>query len=269
VADSASGGLRLAAEADDHHIEGMTSVAAPRPETAEVVTAVTSLTLTNFRGYAAARLEGDLRPAVLTGPNGAGKTNLLEAISFLAPGRGLRRARLTEIDRRVPGAGTTASVGPWSVAAVVSGAAGAVRIGTGRDGSSEASERRLLRIDGAPCRSQGALAEHLGLVWLTPQMDRLFLEGASGRRRFLDRLVYGFESGHAARLSTYERALRERARVLREGPNDAAWLQALEESMGENGIAVALSRRKVLSQLNGSVLRQRAPSRGQDWRCQA
>jgi len=211
--------------------------------------AVTSLTLTDFRGYAMARIAADARPVVLTGPNGAGKTNFLEAISFLAPGRGLRRARLTEIDRRAPGGGAPLG-GAWVVAAKVAGAHGEARIGTGRDTTSDSGERRQVRVDGAPARSQTALAEHLSLVWLTPQMDRLFLDGGTARRRFLDRLVYGFDPQHAARVSTYERAMRERARLLRDGPADPAWLGALEDRMAEHGIAVAAARREVTMRLD-------------------
>jgi DNA replication and repair protein RecF len=210
---------------------------------------VTSLILTDFRGYATARIAADARPVVLTGPNGAGKTNLLEAISFLAPGRGLRRAKLTEIDRRAPGGGQPVA-GAWVVAAKVSGPNGQAQIGTGRDAASDSGERRQVRIDGVAARSQTALAEHLSLVWLTPQMDRLFLDGGTARRRFLDRLVYGFDPQHAARVSTYERAMRERARLLRDGPADPAWLGALEDSMAEHGIAVAAARREVTGRLD-------------------
>src|SRR5206468_912288 len=184
---------------------------------------VTRLVLTNFRNYRVARLTLGTEPVVLTGPNGAGKTNLLEALSFLAPGRGLRGAKLTEIDRR-PDWGCEAPDLGWAISAVVATRDGALRVGTGRD--SAASERRVVRIDGEPARSQAALGERLGVVWLTPLMDRLFLEGPSGRRRFLDRLVFGFDPAHASRVSAYEQALRERSRILRDGPADRAWLAA-------------------------------------------
>jgi len=231
----------LAAADDDPHLKRMTdsreqSQAIARP-------AVLRVDLSDFRGYAALRLGFDDRPVVLTGPNGAGKTNLLEAISFLAPGRGLRRVRLAEIDRR-PGAG------PWAVAATVQTPKGPVRIGTGRDARSESGERRLLRIDGARPRSQAALAEHVHLVWLTPQMDRLFLEGGGARRRFLDRLVLGFDPGHGARLAAFERTMRERARLLQEGPADPSWLKALEEGMAADAIAIAAARREVVARLD-------------------
>jgi len=216
-------------------------------------TAITRLALTDFRGYAAPRLDFAARPVVLTGPNGAGKTNLLEAISFLAPGRGLRRAKLGEIDRRVPPARPTAnSPGLWAVAATVLGARGEVKIGTGREASGETGDRRAVLIDGAPAKSQGALAEHLSVIWLTPQMDRLFLEGASARRRFLDRLVYGFDPGHAHRVGAYEQALRERARLLADGGADPAWLAALEARISENGIAMIAARRDTVARLDAA-----------------
>ncbi len=189
---------------------------------------------------------------MLTGPNGAGKTNLLEAISFLAPGRGLRRARLGEIDRRVPPAKPTdRPPGAWAVAARLMAPRGAVQIGTGRDAASHGGERRLVRIE-APIRakSQMSLAEHAHIAWLTPQMDRLFSEGSGERRRFLDRLVLGFDAGHAARLAAYERAMRERARLLRDGPADPAWLGALETTMAADGIAIAAARRELTPRLD-------------------
>jgi DNA replication and repair protein RecF len=213
---------------------------------------VTRLALTDFRGYAAARLALEPRPVVLTGPNGAGKTNLLEAVSFLAPGRGLRRARLREIDRRVPPARATAlPPGAWAVAATVAGPRGATEIGTGRDAQSETGERRLVRIDGDFSRTQATLSEQLCVIWLTPQMDRLFTEAASARRRFLDRLVYGFDPGHAHRVGAYEQAMRERARLLTEDRQaDPSWLSALEARMAEHGIAVAAARRETVARLD-------------------
>jgi DNA replication and repair protein RecF len=205
--------------------------------------AVTRLTLTDFRNYAALRLDADPRPVVLTGPNGAGKTNLLEALSLVAPGRGLRRARLSEIDRR--------GAGPWAVAATVATPRGPVQIGTGRDAASASGERRLVRIDGVKA-AQAELAGYVHLVWLTPQMDRLFLEGSSGRRRFLDRLVLGFDAGHAARLSAYERAMQERARLLSESAADAGWLAALEEGMAADAVAIEAARRDMVARLDAA-----------------
>ncbi len=213
---------------------------------------VTRLALTDFRGYAALRLGLAPRSVVLTGPNGAGKTNLLEAVSFLAPGRGLRRARLSDIDRRVPPARPTARApGPWAVAVTLTGPRGETAIGTGRDAASATGERRLVQIDGKAAPTQTALAEQLCVIWLTPQMDRLFTEAAAARRRFLDRLVYGFDPGHVHRVSAYERAMRERMRLLAEkSPTDPGWLAALEARMAEHGVAVAAARRNTVAALD-------------------
>jgi DNA replication and repair protein RecF len=194
---------------------------------------------------------------VLTGPNGAGKTNLLEAISFLAPGRGLRQARLSSVDRRVgPQLG---GEHPWAVAARVSrpgDSLNAVELGTGRDPAETVRERRVVKIDGAFASGQAALAEWLSVLWLTPQMDRLFLEGASARRRFLDRLCYGLDAAHASRVASYDHAVRERARLLRDGAAagqaapDPVWLGVLEERIAGLGVAVAATRRDLVTRLN-------------------
>ncbi|HET6521379.1 MAG TPA: DNA replication/repair protein RecF [Geminicoccaceae bacterium] len=214
--------------------------------------ALERLTLTDFRGYARLTLRVDPRPVVvLTGPNGAGKTNLLEAISFLTPGRGLRRARLAEIDRWDGG-------GPWAVAATLRGGPrGEVAIGTGRDpngnGGSE-RERRAVRIDGEPTRRQADLAGVASAVWLTPAMDRLFTEAAGNRRRFLDRLVFTADPAHAEQVGAYEHALRERSRLLRTaGTRDPAWLGALERRAAAAGVAVAAARREVVRELQAAL----------------
>ena len=199
------------------------------------------LRLAGFRCYESAQLDLDARPVVLTGANGAGKTNLLEAISLLAPGRGLRGARLDEMDRH----GAPEGEG-WTVAAAVATPGGMVEIGTGH--RPETVNRRVVRIDGKQSRSQTGLSDHVSAVWLTPPMDRLFTEGASGRRRFLDRLVFGFDTAHAGRVSAYEHTLRERARLLREG-GDAVWLDTLEGDMAERGVAIAAARRELTARL--------------------
>lgn len=209
---------------------------------------VTRLTVQNFRCYDRLRLEMDLRPVVLTGPNGVGKTNLLEAISFLAPGRGLRRAKLSDVVRHGAPHGPH---GEWAVAASVISAGGPLDIGTGR--AAGPSDRRLVRINGEAARSQTELGLYVSAVWLTPAMDRLFTEGSSGRRRFFDRLVYGLDPDHAGRLAAFDKAYRQRQRLIKDRINDRAWFDALEETMAEHGVAVAAARRDLLSHLAAAM----------------
>ncbi|TVR98797.1 MAG: DNA replication/repair protein RecF [Rhodospirillales bacterium] len=210
---------------------------------------VSRLTLTEFRCFPQLRIVVGPEPVVLTGPNGSGKTTVVEALSFLAPGRGLRRARIDEVARwRGDG---TAPV-PWGVAVRLRTADGLAEIGTGRDIAAlgtTARERRVIRIDGQPARGQGALAAVLGVAWLTPEMDRLFVEGASVRRRFLDRLAFGMEPAHADRVGAYERAMRERGRLLRQRGHDPTWVAALEDAMARHGVAVAAARREAADRL--------------------
>ena len=204
---------------------------ASNPSAIEV--SVARITLTDFRCYTFERLECGPEPVVLSGPNGAGKTNLLEALSFLVPGRGLRRARLSEVGRAEIGA----THKPWAVAASIETPAGPVNLGTGLDNTkpNEGRERRAVHVNGETVKSQAVLGEYLNALWLTPQMDRLFIEGPSARRRFLDRLVFGYDPAHAGRVAAYEKAMRERSRLLRDKGTgaDAAWLTALEETMVE------------------------------------
>jgi DNA replication and repair protein RecF len=221
---------------------------AQRPEIGQAIgrLAVRQLNLTAFRSYARLRLEVDPRPVVLTGPNGAGKTNLLEAVSFLVPGRGLRGARLAEVDRQV-GADDG---GAWSLHATVDGPGGPCAIGTGRDQGPR--ERRLVQIDGTPA-SQAALADVLAAIWLVPAMDRLFQDGASARRRFLDRLVLAGDPAHAAQVARYGHALKERLRLLRAGRLDRAWLEALEGRLAAAGVAIAAARRQTIADLRAAM----------------
>jgi DNA replication and repair protein RecF len=209
--------------------------------------AVRQLGLSAFRSYARLRLALDPRPVVLTGPNGAGKTNLLEAISFLAPGRGLRRARLAEVDRHGGLPDGAASPGIWSVHATLDGPGGPCAIRTGRiqDGL---RERRAIEIDGAPA-NQTTLADTVAAIWLVPAMDRLFQDSASGRRRFLDRLVLAGDPAHAAQVARYGHALKERARLLRAGRFDRVWLEALEGRAAAAGVAIAAARRQTVTDL--------------------
>ena len=217
----------------------------------EMTAAIRRLDLTDFRNYRSLRLEVGPAPVVLTGANGAGKTNLLEALSFLAPGRGLRRASLSEVARTSDGR-TAAS---WAVAARIDARDGRVVLGSGVESPAAGARRsrRIVRIDGAPARNQAALAEHLSIVWLTPEMDRLFQDGASGRRRFIDHMVFGFDPEHANRLAAYEQALRGRQRLLRDNIADAAWLSVLEETMAASGVALAAARREAVAKLDAAL----------------
>ncbi|MEI9989387.1 MAG: DNA replication/repair protein RecF [Rhizomicrobium sp.] len=212
--------------------------------------AVTRLTLRNFRSYAEAELGVSGAPVVLAGPNGAGKTNLLDAISLLSPGRGLRGARLGEHVRRGPSAPSDAL---WAVAATVMRQGEAYEVGTGLTLGPNGGERRQVRLNGAPAQNSSELGELVQMLWLTPAMDRLFIEGASGRRKFLDRLVLGFDAGHARTTTRYETAMRERARLLKFGPRDPAWLDGLEAEMVEAGIAMAVSRAQTVERLNRAL----------------
>jgi DNA replication and repair protein RecF len=211
------------------------------------------LTLTDFRSYGYLRLDVDLRPVVICGPNGAGKTNLLEALSFLAPGRGLRAAKLTEVGRHRPGVPLETPV-PWGVAASLSTRDGTIDVGTGLALEPGRAPTRIVRIEGRPAKGAGALAQHLGIVWLTPAMDRLFLDGPSSRRKFLDRLVTAFDADHAGRMAAYDYAYRQRLRLLREGAGDAAWFAALEDTMARHGVAIAAARYDLVARLNTELM---------------
>lgn len=213
---------------------------------------VQRISVTDYRNYTHASFRPEGANVVLTGENGAGKTNLLEAVSFLAPGRGLRRVRLDEISRKESGDKANAAVRPWAVAVQVDGDVGPIDIGTGLDPDHQGvRERRVVRVDGAAEKNQSVLAEHIAVVWLTPQMDGLFIDGPGARRRFLDRLVYVSDGAHAGRVTAYEKAMRDRARLLSErgAGADAGWLDALEGVMVEKGMSVAAARRDMIGRL--------------------
>lgn len=222
--------------------------------------AVRRLQLTDFRNYKTLRLTPEASSVVLTGPNGAGKTNLLEALSLLVPGRGLRRAKIAALARQ----GAAERV--WAVAVGVQTPDGVSEIGIGRDPKAVEGgrDRRLLRINGRDPKNQAALGDVLHATWLTPEMDRLFLDGTSARRRFLDRLSFGFDPTHATRLADYTRAMRERSRLLLEGVTDPGWLDALEETMAETGVAIAETRRIYVRHLGAAVTQATGPFPGVD-----
>jgi DNA replication and repair protein RecF len=211
--------------------------------------AVARLVLTQFRSYARGEIETSGRSVVLAGPNGAGKTNVLDAISLLSPGKGLRGASLGDHTRKAPLEAADDAL--WAVAATVTQGATSHELGVGL--GAQDGERRRVHLNGAPLTSSSELADIVQMVWLTPVMDRIFIEGASGRRKFLDRLVLGFDPGHARRSSRYETAMRERARLLKFGPRDPAWLDGLEKEMAETGIAIAEARAETVERLNGAL----------------
>ena len=199
--------------------------------------AVTELRLSHFRSHRAARLELSGGPVAIFGPNGAGKTNILEALSLMSPGRGLRRAAADEIARRPEGLG-------WKVAAVLKSLHQLHEV----ESWAEPGGARSVRIDGKPA-AQVALGRIARILWLVPAMDRLWTEGADGRRRFLDRIALSFEPAHAEAVLDYEKAMRERNRLLRDQVSDAHWYDALEAQMALSGTAIRAHRVTAVARL--------------------
>lgn len=210
--------------------------------------AIRRLALTDFRNYSHAALETDARHVVLVGDNGSGKTNMLEAVSFLSPGRGLRRARLDEV-------GNVRGPGAWAIAARLDGSLGPVEIGTGLqvDPFAGLERSRKIRVDRNPVRTSEALLDHLRVIWLTPAMDGLFTGGAGDRRRFFDRLVLALDPGHGSRVAAFEKAMRSRNRLLEDYQADASWLDGLEAQMAELGVAIILARQEAIDCLTALI----------------
>ncbi len=211
------------------------------------------LTLTNFRSYHAAQVSLERAgPIVLTGANGAGKTNLIEAISLLAPGRGLRRATIEEL-------AFFEGDGSWAVSAELEGMLGLATLGTGIEApkAEDLAPTRKYRVDRETAGSAAAFADHLRVVWLTPAMDPLFNGPASERRRFLDRLVLAVDAQHSSRVSALERSLRSRNRLLEESHSDPHWLDAVEHETAEVAVAVAAARAETVSRLSGALVAAR------------
>ncbi len=214
---------------------------------------VERLALANFRSYGAISLELGPEPVVLAGPNGSGKTNVLEALSLLTSGQGLRQAAYTDLTR-------AGADGGWSVFARVHTALGAVDIGTGLAAASSGVERpagRIVRIDGESKSGSGALADYVEMVWVTPAIDGLFSGPASERRRFLDRLILCFDPRHRTRLGQFERAMAARNRLLGDGVADHARLEGFEIVMAETGVAVAAARAEAVAALSAVIARRR------------
>jgi DNA replication and repair protein RecF len=199
--------------------------------------AITHLSLSHFRSHRAARLDFDGRPVAIVGANGAGKTNVLEAVSLLSPGRGLRRAETGDLMRRPEGLG-------WKVRADVQGVSSAHDLETW----AEPGEARSVRIDGKAA-TQAALGRVLRMVWLVPAMDRLWIEAAEGRRRFLDRMTLSFAPDHAEAVLGYEKAMRDRNRLLKDGVTDARWYAALEGQMAMTALSIAANRSHAIARL--------------------
>lgn len=223
--------------------------------------ALRKLRLVNFRSYRDTVLDISPRPVVLAGANGTGKTNCLEAISLLSPGRGLRNAKLTEIQRKAPlepadrgwSDGSPFGDSLWAIAATVERQDGSWEVGTGLSPIALGTNaKRTTHLNGAPAQS----ADFVGLapmLWLTPAQDRLFLESSGDRRRFLDRLVYGLDAIHATRTNRYERAMRERLRLLRDGFPDPVWLDSLETMMASEALAITEARASMIALLNDEL----------------
>ncbi len=211
----------------------------------------------NFRNYRMLDIAVDSKPVVLVGRNGSGKTNVLEAISLLSPGRGIRKSALREMDNRAVNA-------PWVVSATLAKGEMEHQLATGRDGDSSA-DKRILKIDGTRERKQAVLCRYLAVTWLTPQMDTLFIEGNSARRKLLDRLVYAFDPEHAERVSAYEQAMRERNRVLYDRAADPHWLLVLEQQMAQHAIAIIIAREETLGRIRTQMARANSVFAAAEW----
>ncbi len=241
----------------------MSALDAKLQEITKAKSGVTRLTLTNYRNYRNLRIETSIAPIVITGANGSGKTNILEAISFLTPGRGLRGARLTDIKRiqQAMESDYLADEG-WSVAADILKNDEPYQIGTtlqktnreeaviNNDENLRAYERRIVKIDGQKINQQAELGKYISAIWITPSMDRLFSGGPQPRRSFLDRLVYAFDLEHAKRTANFEHLYRQWLQMLKNGINDVHWLQSLEAEMAALGVAIAAARRELIARLN-------------------
>lgn len=208
---------------------------------------VSTISLSNFRNYTSLQLPLSGCHVVLTGPNGSGKTNLLEAISFLSPGRGMRRVAYTEIARE------QSPEGSWAVSVALDSPMGEIKLGTGLQSGPDGLLQRRIRINGATAKSAESLSDHISVLWLTPQMDSLFIGAASERRKWLDRMVLAIDKAHGTRVNAFEKAMRQRNRLLDEAPHETVWLDGIEAQMAEFGSAIATARAELISLLNRSL----------------
>lgn len=225
---------------------------------------VKRLTLSEFRNYQNLRIDAEIKPIVITGENGSGKTNILEAISFLTPGRGLRSARLADIKRIWQDSDETIG---WSVAAEILKNNEEYLIGTGVQKQSQIAdlgedeeirsyERRIVKVNQQKISQQSELGKYISAIWVTPQMDRLFQGGPQPRRAFLDRLVYAFDLEHAKRTANFEHLYRQWFQLLKSGCRDVRWLETIEQDMAALGVAIAAARREQVARLNTFIVRE-------------
>ena len=238
----------------------MSELTAKLNEITQEKSGVTRLTLSDFRNYRNLRIEANIAPIIITGENGSGKTNILEAISFLTPGRGLRSAKLADIKRILPPEEEILNINSgWSVAAEILKNNEEYFIGTGtqknfREDTEEDEIKNFeppnIKINHQKITQQSELGKYVSAIWVTPQMDRLFLGGTQPRRSFLDRLVYAFDLEHAKRTANFEHLYRQWFQILKTGHADEHWLQSVETDMASLGVAIAAARRELIARLN-------------------
>ncbi len=245
----------------------MNNLASNLSEISKLKSGVERLTLTDYRNYSSLRLEAQNTPIVIYGENGSGKTNILEAISFLSPGRGLRGVKLADIKRFIPQIGNNGNLSfvtplNWAVVADVLNNDESHTLATAVEKTNKevedaegnrSFERRIVKIDGNKISTQSELGKYISLIWLTPQMDRLFRGGSQPRRSFLDRMVYAFDNDHAKRVADFEHLYREWYRLIKDGKRDNYWLESLEENMAALGVAIAAARREQVARLNSFI----------------
>lgn len=229
-------------------------MAAPAFNTNPSKVYLSQIKLTNFRNYETLNLNLDQRHVVLTGENGSGKTNLLEAVSFLSPGRGLRRAAYDNVGR-------SGSSGAWTVFCELNGPQGCMSVGTGLTQSAMGLEtQRKIRINGTQVKIADELLDHSRIIWLTPLMDGLFVGPATERRKFLDRLVLAINPAHGRHVASFEKAMRGRNKLLNDDTNDMNWLDAIEAQMAELGTAIAAARVELVSLLSNEIVHNNDPN---------
>ena len=230
-------------------------------EITKLKSGVKRLTLTDYRNYKSLRINAEISPIVITGENGSGKTNILEAVSFLTPGRGLRSSKLSDIKRiRTPEETSDLDTeNAWSVAADILKNDEEISIGTavqkvirenGEDEDLHKFDRRIVKINQQKITQQSELGKYISAIWITPQMDRLFSGGPQPRRSFLDRLVYAFDLEHAKRTANFEHLYRQWFQLIKSGNRDVRWLQSIESDMASLGVAIAAARREQIARLN-------------------